>query len=389
MNLLVLFLILVTLFLVPSSAYAAQLDAAIIHDEDITEPSFKFLRVVYIEYPEGGEIADLLRGKSRSISITADSQTPGMDSLISQLNQNLRDSSSSAIVIDAKIIYHALLNGNDDSAAIEYKVELIPTLTNHILQKYSDKSTIDANWRGITLDQPMKLDTVYGQFDINNPKDALDILMPQVMTKLEATDHEILVLPLIDASKILELPLHKWHSLFDNTAIIAGSKEYNFSGKYVVTHYSMGECNLEVGDFCKDREWSQDFEIDRKYSITAIESQDDATIAIEGYVDYSSIDGIDTFETDLDSPVSYRPDTDEFPATVMYGMAGIAAIGGIAMFVMSNRKLKRDQNQGQTGIDPANLRAYETSDSAGGYKTNRGETYFVPSESKSKMPLSK
>ncbi len=389
MNLLVLFLILVTLFLVPSSAYAAQLDAAIIHDEDITEPSFKFLRVVYIEYPEGGEIADLLRGKSQSISITADSQTPGMDSLISQLNQNLRDSSSSAIVTDAKIIYRAMLNGNEDSAAIEYKVELIPTITNHILQRHSDKSIIDANWRGITLDQPVKLDTVYGQFDINNPKDALDILMPQVMTKLEATDYEILGLPLIDASKISELPLHKWHSLFDNTAIIAGSKEYNFSGKYVVTHYSMGECNLEVGDFCKDREWSQDFELDRKYSITAIESQDDATIAIEGYVDYSSIDGIDTFETDLHSPVSYRPDTDEFPATVMYGMAGIAAIGGVVMFVVSNRKLKQDQNQGQTGIDPVHLRAYETSDSAGGYKTNRGETYFVPSESKSKMPLSK
>ena len=389
MNPLILILVLVISFLVPTTAFAAQLDAAIIHDQNITESSFKFLRVLYIEYPEGGEIAELLRGKSQSISITADSDTPGMDTMIQQLNQNLRDSSSSVIVTDAKIVYRALLNGNENSAAIEYKIELVPTITNHILQRHSEKSTVDANWRGITLDKPVMIQTEYGQFDINNPKDALDILMPQVMTKLDTIDHEILELPLIDASKISELPLHKWHSLFDNTAIIAGSKEYNFSGKYVVTHYSMGECNIEVGDFCQDRKWSQDFELDKKYSITAIESQDDATIAIEGYVDYSSIDGVDTFETNLNSPVSYKPDTDEFPATVMYGMAGIAAIGGGAMFVLSNRKLKHDKNEGQTGIDPANLRAYETSDSAGGYKTNRGETYFAPSEPKSKMPVSK
>ena len=69
----------------------------------------------------------------------------------------------------------------------------------------------------------------------------------------------------------------------------------------------------------------------------------------------------------------------------MYGMAGIAVIGGIVMFVFSNRKLKQDKNQGQTGIDPAYLRSYETSDSAGGYKTNRGESYLASSESK--MPI--
>ena len=69
----------------------------------------------------------------------------------------------------------------------------------------------------------------------------------------------------------------------------------------------------------------------------------------------------------------------------MYGMAGMAVIGGIVMFVVSNRKLKQDKDQGQTGIDPAHLRSYETSDSAGGYKTNRGESYIVPSESK--MPI--
>jgi hypothetical protein len=32
------------------------------------------------------------------------------------------------------------------------------------------------------------------------------------------------------------------------------------------------------------------------------------------------------------------------------------------------------------------LRSYETSESAGGYKTNRGESYVIPAET-SKMPI--
>jgi len=84
--------------------------------------------------------------------------------------------------------------------------------------------------------------------------------------------------------------------------------------------------------------------------------------------------------------VTQKPDTDEFPATVMYGMAGFAVIGGIVMFVVSDRKLKKDKNDGQTGVDHAHLVAYDTSSSSGGYKTNRGESHLI-SNGKSKMPL--
>ncbi len=60
----------------------------------------------------------------------------------------------------------------------------------------------------------------------------------------------------------------------------------------------------------------------------------------------------------------------------------MAVIGGIIMFVFSSRKLEHDKDQGQTGIDPSHLRSYETSESAGGYKTNRGESYVITSETK-------
>jgi hypothetical protein len=70
----------------------------------------------------------------------------------------------------------------------------------------------------------------------------------------------------------------------------------------------------------------------------------------------------------------------------MYGMAGMAAIGAGIMFVISDRKLKKDKNEGQTGVDPAHLRSYETSNSVGSYKTNRGESLLVSNE-KSKMAI--
>ena len=368
--------------LVPSAS-AAQLDAKILSGEDVIEPSFQFLRIIYIEYPNGGEISDSLRGKKQTVSFVADTNTPGMDEFVRYLNENLKSIPSNAVVTDAQINYQAILQGNENNSVIEYKVLLIPTITNHVLEKESEKSIVDANWRGISLDEPVMLQTIYGSFDINNPKSALDVMIPNVSEKL--LDIAILELPLMDASGILDLPLYKWHSLFDNTAIIPGAVEYKYVGKNVITHYSMGECSIEVGP-CNDREWIDEIDLDQKYTIRIVESRDDATISLEGYVDSSQVDGVEVFVTNLKSLVTQKPATDEFPATIMYGMAGMAVIGAVVMFVMSDRKLKKAKDKGQTGIDPAHLRSYETSISSGGYKTNRGESILVATE-KSKMAI--
>ena len=364
-------------------ASAAQLDASILSEEDSTEPSFQFLRIIYIEYEDNGNFSELLRGEKQTISFEAGSNTPGIDEIITNLNQNLRTISSNAIVTDVKIKYQAILQGNENSAVIEYKIQLIPTITNHVIVKSFEKSTIDANWRGISIDGPLILQTQYGLFDVNNPKSALDIMIPDISKNLNEVS--ILELPLIDASNILDLPLHKWHSLFDNTAIIPGAVEYKYSGKNVITHYSMGECSIEVGP-CDDRQWVQEVNLDKNYTIRIIESSDDATISFEGYVDTTRINGNEVFQTSLKSLVTQKPDTDEFPATVMYGMAGMAAIGTAVMFVVSDRKTKKDKHEGQTGINPIFLTSHETSDSAGSYKTNRGESFQIVN-SESKMPL--
>ncbi len=381
-------LLLVALILSGSipSVWAAQLDAKILVEDQTISPTFSFLRVVYIEYPEGGEIAQLLQGKNQNITITADSDTPGMEELINQINENLESLPSTVFVTDSKVNYQAVLNGNQNSAVIEFKIQLIPTFTNPVISKQDNTRTIDANWRGLTLNSPVFFDTQYGSLDINSPKNALDVMIPDVMEKFENSDVEILRLPMIDSSGILELPIYKWHSLFDNTAIMEDAKQFNYSGKYVLTHYSMGECNLFDG-VCDDREWIKELKLDKNYKILIVESRDDASITIEGYSEPSSLGAIEVFEANLVVPVNNTPGPGVFPESVMYGMAAMAAIGGVAMFFFSSRKLKQDQNQGQTGIDPAHLIVYDTSNSAGGYKTNRGESYLAIKQ-KSKTPVS-
>ena len=377
----VFFAILLVIGLVPYAS-AAQLDGAILYKQEHTEPSFQFLRIIYIEYPDGGNIADALRGKNQVVSFEANSETPGMKGLVESLNRNLKDISSNAVVTDTRIDYEVILQGNENSAVVEYKIEMIPTITNHVMTAGFEKSIVDANWRGLSVDEPVILQTEYGAFDVNNPKSALDVMIPETSKNLNVS---ILEMPMIDASRILELPLYKWHSLFDNTAIIPGATEYDYTGKHVITHYSMGECSIGVGP-CGDREWVEEIRLDEEYAVKIVESSDDATISFEGYVNSADLDGTEVFRTSLNSVVEQKPDTDEFPATVMYGMAGFAVVGGMVMFVISNRKLKMDKNEGQTGIDPAHLIAYETSSSSGGYKTNRGESYLLPHEG-SRTPL--
>ena len=52
----------------------------------------------------------------------------------------------------------------------------------------------------------------------------------------------------------------------------------------------------------------------------------------------------------------------------------MAALGGVAMMLMSKRKLSKEKGHyQQTGIDPSQLTGVQTSASSGGYQTIRGE----------------
>jgi hypothetical protein len=361
------------------------MEVQIASDDTEIAPSYKFLRVVNINYENGGVLSDLLAGKQAEISFSADSKTSDLGTLLEKINLNLNDVSSKVTVTDVVVHYKAMILSHEKSASIEYNIELIPTMKNFNLGRDPSTTFIDSQWRGIKIVGPVIIDTVeFGELDINNPESALQVMIPQVLDEIEKTDAiQILNIELLDASKILELPLYKWHFLFDPTAILEETKGSGYQGT-VVSYYTMGECKIGIGS-CEDRIWKKDFVIDEKYKISAIESQDDATISIEGYASYRDLGNIEIFGVTPNSPEIGRPATGGFPISVIYGMAGMAGIGAVTILIFSSRKLKKEEGMGQTGIDPSQLRAQETSSSGGGYHTNRGESHLI--EKKSRSPI--
>ena len=96
----------------------------------------------------------------------------------------------------------------------------------------------------------------------------------------------------------------------------------------------------------------------------------------EGYGNPRTIGGSEVFQVRQEGNEPIQP-LQGFPVNIIYGMAGMAAVGGGALFIISNRKLKKEAGKGQTGIDPSRLRAYQTSASSGGYQTVRGEAQLI------------
>ena len=344
-------MILVLIISMISPVWAAQLDAKVGTKAKFAQPTFKFLRTVYIEYPEGGEIADLLKGKDVVINFEADSQTPGISELITKINDNLlRELSSTVRVTDLDLTYRAHLLGREDYAAIDYKITLVPTITNYVLREGTNSTAaiVDSHWRGISVKTPIVINNSEdGEIDVNSPAGFLDKATPQVYAKLAKKESEkILNIPIIDASGILLQPLSNWHHLFDATATIADSKRFGYEGeKVVITSFTMGECSIREG--CKrETRYEAELDLDKKYVVRSIEAPDSANIQIDGYVSATIIEDTEYFGSSSEIPKeSGDTSTGDFPVSIIYGMAGAAAVVAVLILFWSDKKLKKKTSQ--------------------------------------------
>ena len=170
-----------------------------------------------------------------------------------------------------------------------------------------------------------------------------------------------------------------WHFLFDPTGVTADAATFgldkSISG-FVVSKWTMGESSLREG-----RQVEKVFEApvsaDQNYVVRSVQSSDQGNIAAIGFGALDVLDGLEIAGLTPTPPAGYQTTSSGgFPVTIVYGMAGMAAIGGIAFFIFSNRALK-NQTIGQQGIDPSRLVSYQTSASSGGYQTNRGEAQLA------------
>jgi len=218
--------------------------------------------------------------------------------------------------------------------------------------------------------------------EINQMISAIKEHQPKLYSYLVGSEAEkLLSKNLINAEGIKNQELANWHFLFDPTGITSDAAKFGLSEEitgFVVSGYTMGESSFREG-IQIEKEQEATFTVDKQYTVRAIESADSATLRIIGFANIDNLEGLEIFGVTPTPPEGFATtSTGNFPITVMYGMAGMAAVGGGAFFVFSNRKLKAEQaNQAQTGIAPSELTGYQTSAGAGGYQTNRGESQLA------------
>ena len=361
------------------AAFGAQLNTFINPDKESSTFVMRYQKTIFIEYPEGGELADVLRAKSDTVTVTASTPDPAVIELRNALNQKIASDGSGAQISDLAVEYTATITGRPVATGIDLQVVLEGSLTDYTIRARQGQTPalVDLGWRGMSVAGPVIID---GE-NINQPIAAIEQLAPEISDALKGSGAaDILSEPLIDAEGIKNQPMTNWHFLFDPTGINVDASQFGLAediAGFVVSGFTMGESSIREGRQV-ERVREVEFTLDRPYAVRTVQSTDIANLHVIGFAALDNLEGLEIAGVTPTPPEGFATtSTGEFPVMIIYGMAALAAIGGGAFFMFSNRALKKEQGMGQTGIDPSRLTGYQTSASAGGYQTNRGEAQLT------------
>jgi len=357
---------------------SSQLEVTIDPNSDTAIAKMVYQRTINIDYSDGGKLAETMNGMVKEISFSTDSSNPGVQSLISKINSYTLSQGSQAQITDLTLEYKSLMTGRSASMSVDYNVTLHPTIHNLVIKQGSGNSPtlVDVDWRGFGAIGPVVINTpAYGDVEINLPISTFERFTPSLALSLEASDaSEIMSTRLMNADEIKEQPIGNWHFLFDPTGIGADAAQYGFQTGSVISSFTMGESSFREG-LIREQVHEGSVNIDKTYKVTSFESSGNASIDLIGFANRDVLGTSEIFGVTPNAPEGYAStSTGEFPAYILYGMAGMAAVGGAAMMMISKRKLNKEKGHyQQTGIDPTQLTGYQTSASSGGYQTVRGE----------------
>jgi len=357
---------------------SSQLEVTIDPNSDTAIAKMVYQRTINIDYSDGGKLAETMNGMVKEISFSTDSSNPGVQSLISKINSYTLSQGSQAQITDLTLKYKSLMTGRSTSMSVDYNVTLHPTIHNLVIKQGSGNSPtlVDVDWRGFGAIGPVVINTpAYGDVEINLPISTFERFTPSLALSLEASDaSEIMSTRLMNADEIKEQPIGNWHFLFDPTGIGADAAQYGFQTGSVISSFTMGESSFREG-LIREQVHEGSVNIDKTYKVTSFESSGNASIDLIGFANRDVLGTSEIFGVTPNAPEGYAStSTGEFPAYILYGMAGMAAVGGAAMMMISKRKLNKEKGHyQQTGIDPTQLTGYQTSASSGGYQTVRGE----------------
>ncbi|MBT6646637.1 MAG: hypothetical protein HOB51_03860 [Thaumarchaeota archaeon] len=370
-------------------AFAAQMEFRTwVEPNSVDEVEIKFQRTIIINYDEGGMLADELRGQKVAKTFSLTSDDPGVIELRDRINYQLSQLDSSATITDVQIDYDTKLTGRGLNTSVDYKIILTMQITNHVLRESSSASSgiVDMSWRGLMVPGEVTVNAQGIPHEINLPISFISDVSPGLYNAIRGSEAETLLNnPIMDASGIKNQPLGNWHFLFDPTGINVDAAQFGLSEELagvVWSSFTMGESSFREG-IQTEKEHEATFPTDKTYDLRTIESADSANIFFAGFANIDVLDNQEVVGVYPEAPEGYATtSTGEFPVMIIYGMAGMAAFGGIAIFIVSEKKRKGDIAAGnvQTGIDPSQLVGADTSTGSGGYKTNRGEAHLKSDE---------
>jgi len=357
---------------------SSQLEVTIDPNSDTAIAKMTYQRSINIDYSDGGDLAQKMNGLSKEISFSADSSNPSVQSLISKINSYILSKNSQAQITDLTVEYGTVMTGRTSSMSVDYTVILHPTIQNFVIKAGSgnDPTLLDTDWRGFGAVGPVVISTpTYGDVEINMPISSFERFTPALALSLKASDAgELLSTRLMDGDEIKAQPIGNWHFLFDPTGIGADASQYGFQTGSVISSFTMGESSLREG-LIREQVHESTFSSDKIYRVTTYESSGNASIDIIGFANRDTLGNSEIFGVKPNAHEGYETTSSgEFPAYILYGMAGMAAVGDAAMMLISKRKRNKEKGHyQQTGIDPTQLTGVQTSASSGGYQTIRGE----------------
>jgi hypothetical protein len=159
-------------------AWAAQLDARVNPNSDESPFKMTYLKTVFIEYPNGGNLFDELRGHEWTVEGSADATNPGVQNLIAELNKTITADGSQARISDLNVNYDFHLKARNINTSVDYRVIIEGTITDYVITKDTQRTLVDLGWRGLSTDSEI----VINDIEINIPINILRDQEPEVYT---------------------------------------------------------------------------------------------------------------------------------------------------------------------------------------------------------------
>lgn len=338
-------------------------------------PSFKFTRVVNLDYSNGGKLKDALDGKNVTVSFSYDaSNNPSVNNLMQYMNTAMDMTGSAVRLTGLKLDYLAQINGYPTQASITYMVTLTPTIVGYVLYQGTANVAgimgggtpyiMDAAWAGFNVDQPVAISTPqYGNLEINYPISLIQKELPTLYGVIHGTSAEkLLESNLLNPSGLYgQQPLAKWDSLFDPSYVVSDANVLNYQGaKVAVTTFSTGVSSLQSGAMNSVTQ-NADFMGDAAYKISVIDQPASGTFNVEGHAQAYNVKGAPAFTTTIDAAGGVSTTTaGGISNMTTYGMAGGAGVIAIFIFIWSNKKMKQDKALANEPPAPVAPVQYET-----------------------------